>query len=158
MEYSELVRQINKIALLHRIKIRERTSKIGPYAGPWMHVLGFVKNNDGCTQIQLANFLRVTAASVALSTKRLQKAGLLDKEVDENNLRCNRLHVTPAGERLIADCKDILNQFDQEIFAGFDSAELETLYGYLNRIAVNLGGGRELDFGEILDLKNKVKN
>ena len=70
-----------------------------------MPVLRYVMENDGCKQVDLANFLRVTPASVALSTKRMQKAGYLEKEVDEYNLRRNKLHVTPQGRQLAADCK-----------------------------------------------------
>lgn len=155
LEYRELMRLLMHVTKLHRVLSGKRLAKMNPYAGQWMPVLRYVLENDGCTQTELAGFLRVTPASVALSTKRMQKAGYLEKEVDEYNLRRNRLHVTPLGEKLAADCKDAFDALDRESFKGFSEEELETLAGYLDRIAMNMSGGRRLSFGDILDLQKQ---
>ena len=128
---------------------------MNPYAGQWMPVIRYVMEHDGCTQVELATFLRVTPASVALSTKRMQRAGYLEKEVDEYNLRRNKLHVTALGEKLAADCKDAFDALDRETFKGFTDEEMEVLAGYLDRIAMNMSGGRRLSFGDILDLQRQ---
>lgn len=158
MECRELMHRVMHIAKLHRVLSGKRLMKMNPYAGQWMPVLLFVLDNDGCTQVELANFLRVTPASVALSTKRMQKAGYLDKAVDEYNLRRNKLHVTPLGRQLAADCKDAFDALDREAFKGFSEEELETFAGYLDRVATNMGGGRRLSFGEILDLQRQKED
>lgn len=155
MEYRELMHRIMYLAKLHRVLSGKRLAKMNAYAGQWMPVLRYVIENDGCKQVDLANFLRVTPASVALSTKRMQKAGYLEKEVDEYNLRRNKLHVTPLGRQLAADCKDAFDALDRESFKGFTEEELETFAEYLDRVATNMGGGRRLSFEEILDLQRQ---
>ena len=155
MKYRELMHEFIYIAKLHRVLTGKRLAKMHPYAGQWMPVIRYVQEHDGCTQTALASFLRVTPASVALSTKRMQKAGYLEKEVDEYNLRRNKLHVTPLGRKLAADCRDTFETLDRETFKGFEEEELKTLAGYLDRIAVNMGGGRRLSFDELLDLQRK---
>lgn len=155
MEPWELIHRLLSIAKLHRVLSGKRLAKMNPYAGQWIPVIRYVLDHDGCTQAELAAFLRVTPASVALSTKRMKKAGFLLKEVDENNLRRNMLHVTEAGRKLAMDCKDAFDALDNEAFHGFNEAELKQFGEYLDRIAVNLGGGRRLNFGEILDLQKQ---
>ena len=155
LEYWDLMRRFLHIAKLRRVLAGKRLGKVDPYAGQWMPVLGYVMDHDGCSQAELAAFLRVTPASVALSTKRMQKAGYLEKEVDEWNLRRNNLHVTEAGQKLAATCRDVFYEMDKEAFQGFEPEELTALAGYLDRIYANMGGGRPLSFGEILDLQRQ---
>jgi DNA-binding MarR family transcriptional regulator len=100
--------------------------------------------------VELARHLNVTSASVALSTKRMAKAGYLRKHVDEYNLRKNRLHVTEAGLKLQADCREIFDRYDHELFAGFSEAELAQLFDYFDRIEKNIA-----EDGEPCNNKNK---
>lgn len=151
----EVLERIIHISRLHRVLIGKRVDKMGPYAGPWFLVLRYVMENDGCTQVALANFLRVTPASVALSTKRLQRAGYLSKEVDEYNLRCNRLHITQEGRELEERCRNEFERLLSDAFAGFEEAELRQFSEYLGRVSSNLGGGRQLSMGEIIDLERQ---
>ena len=155
LEYHELMHMFLHISKLHRVLSGKRLAKMNPYAGQWMPVIRYVMEHDGCTQVELATFLRVTPASVALSTKRMQRAGYLEKEVDEYNLRRNKLHVTALGEKLAADCKDAFDALDRETFKGFTDEEMEVLAGYLDRIAMNMSGGRRLSSGDILDLQRQ---
>lgn len=156
MENRELMRRFMQITKLQRVMSGKRLAKMNPYAGQWMPVFRYVMEHDGCSQAELAAFLRVTPASVALSTKRMQRAGFLKKEMDENNLRRNNLHITPLGRQLFADCKDAFEELDRLAFQGFSEREKEALAAYLDRIYANVSGGRPLSFGEILDLQRQI--
>lgn len=87
-----------------------------------------LRANPGCTQVQVADHLRVSPASIALSTKRLQKAGYLTKEVDAENLRCKRLYISEEGQRVCAMCRERLDQIDAVAFQGFSEEELEAFF------------------------------
>ena len=96
MELHELMRKLHKLELVQQLAHRRGAQEHGLYFGQ-MPVLDFVAANPGCTQVQVADHLRVSPASIALSTKRLQKAGYLTKEVDAENLRCKRLYISEEG-------------------------------------------------------------
>ena len=87
MELHELMGKLHKLELVQQLAHRRGAQEHGLYFGQ-MPVLDFIAANPGCTQVQVADHLRVSPASIALSTKRLQKAGYLTKEVDAENLRC----------------------------------------------------------------------
>nr|WP_244835492.1 hypothetical protein [Clostridium sp. BJN0001] len=86
----------------------------------------------------MANELLVTPASIALSTKRLEKAGLIEKKVDENNLRCKKIYITKKGINLSAKCRKIFDDFDKKMFDGINEDELQYLKEILDRILLNL--------------------
>ena len=72
MELHELMRKLHKLELVQQLAHRRGAQEHGLYFGQ-MPVLDFIAANPGCTQVQVADHLRVSPASIALSTKRLQK-------------------------------------------------------------------------------------
>ena len=86
MELYQVTGRLHKLELVRMLAQRNEICKDGLYAGQ-MPVLNYLAEHPGCTQVEMADFLQVSPASIALSTKRLQKAGYLTKEVDEDNLR-----------------------------------------------------------------------
>ncbi|MCI5892188.1 MAG: MarR family transcriptional regulator [Clostridiales bacterium] len=100
--------------------------------------LEFIIEHDGCTQIELAEFLGITPASVAVSTKRMAKAGLIEKHEDKRNLRQKNLSVTEKGVRAVHDCRAIFDKFDEKMYAGISDDELDMLIELLERIIGNI--------------------
>jgi DNA-binding MarR family transcriptional regulator len=93
-----------------------------------------LEENENCTQAALAEQLNVTPASVATSTKRLQKAGFITKTVDKDNLRCKRLSLTDKGRNTIRQHHEIFNEYDNRIFRNFSEEEKTLFMKLLNRL------------------------
>lgn len=85
----------------------------------------------------------VSARPPLRSTKRLQKAGYLTKEVDAENLRCKRLYISEEGQRACAMCRERLDQIDAVAFQGFSEEELEVFSSFLDRVTLNMTGESE---------------
>ncbi len=137
MKPTELVRKIIKLNLVLKLYSRKSLAEKEMYFGQ-LHILDFIKDNQSCTQIEIAEYLNVSAASIALSTKRLERGGFIIKATDENNLRCKRLTLTEKGENVRADCKNILDFQDEKMFSGFTEDELILLSNLLDRATINL--------------------
>ena len=101
-------------------------------------VLAFVRQNPGCTQTEIAEHLGVSSASIAFSTKRLQKAGYLMKQVNHLNMRCNKLYVTHEGEEVLDRFKDVYDEMNLAMFEGFTDEELEQLRSFTERVNKNM--------------------
>ena len=131
---------IGRLMLLNVLRgkrLRERTSGCALHVGQ-LPVLECVIASPGCTQHQLASRLMVTPASIAQSTKRLQRAGLIEKRVDEENLRCNRLYATAEGVALAREHRESFDQLNEEPLRGFSEAELCELAALLERMIDNI--------------------
>ena len=128
---------MNTLSILHRINIHKQASKNGLYFGQ-PPILEYVANHKHCTQREVADFMKVSPASIATSVKRMQKAGLLEKMTDDSDLRYNRLKITEKGKELTNKCRKDFDKVDAQMFSGFSNEECEQLYGYYERMIKNL--------------------
>ena len=133
----ELIESLNKLYLTYRKASLQRSQAYGLYVGQ-PFIINFVHNNPGCTQTDIANKLGVSSASIAFSTKRLQKAGFLMKQVNSLNMRCNKLYVTSEGQEVLYKFQNDFDEMNQQMFAGFSKEELEQLSSFAGRIYANM--------------------
>lgn len=141
-----IIAQINLLNVFHRVLIHGAASDKGMHFGQ-PPVLEFIQDHPGCTQREIADHLRVSPPSIATSVKRMQRAGLLKKQADEEDMRRTRLFLTPKGEGAVGECRAAFDQVDQRMLAGFSEEEQQTLLDYLERMTENLSGKREADPG-----------
>lgn len=142
MDLYELIGKMHKLELVRKLVHRREAEEFKLYFGQ-MPVLNYVAANPGCTQVEIANFLQVSPASIALSTKRLQKAGYLVKEVDRENLRCKRIYLSEEGASVRDICRCRLDAVDVKEFEGFTQEELALLSSFIDRATMNLTGEKE---------------
>ncbi len=140
---KELTRQMGYLHHLRHVQLRRTMpSDVEVYIGQ-LPMLEYIIRHDGCTQIDLAEEMHVSPASIALSTKRMQNAGLIEKRVNEQNLRCKMLSATEKGRQVSVRCREVFDAFDERMYAGFSEQERETLSRFLERLAENLNGSAE---------------
>ena len=155
-KYAYLVRRMQRVSLLRRIWGRNTVMDLDLHMQQ-MPILEYIMENDGCNQCEIAEALNVSAQSVALSTKRMQNAGLVVKDVDANNLRRNKLSITPKGRELTRECRNRLDNLDGRMLDGLDSDELEAFCNILDKMIANLTSD-ELDGLSMDELRNIVCN
>lgn len=102
-----------------------------------MHILEYLIKNPGCTQVELANYLMVTPASVTLATQRLEKAGLITKAAHSDNLRCKELFITDKGRENYEYNLQVFKKIDKILFCGFSESDIEQFTQTLERITEN---------------------
>ena len=132
-----LIGTLNKAFITHRKIFLKKSQSFGLYVGQ-PQVLAFVREHPGCTQTEIADDLGVSSASIAFSTKRLQKAGYLMKQVNHLNMRCNKLYVTREGEKVLDNFNDVHDEMNMAMFDGFTAEELEQLASFSERAIKNM--------------------
>ena len=103
-------------------------------------LMAYILEHPGCTQGEIAEFLYISAASVAASCKRLESEGLIERRVDPVNRRKNQLYVTEEGRALTYEKWAMLNRVNERTFAGIGEGELAVFSRVLDRMIDNLGG------------------
>lgn len=124
--------------------------------------MNYISENDGCTQADIAERFQVTAACVATSTKRLQKSGFITKTIDEDNLRCKRLSLTPLGKKALDECHAPFDEYDNYIFRNINADEIKNAEIFLDKLIYNMeeaiGDNHSgADFYEINKLIRRVR-
>lgn len=146
---KDLTGMFEGIHLLRKLFVR-RISESSPLHFSQIAIMKTIEQNEHCTQATIAERLGVTPASVAISTKRLQKAGLITKTVDSDNLRCKRLSLTDAGRDAIEHHISQFRDYDELVFAEFTDDEKQQLMSYLERIMTRMKDIEGID-GDLSD-------
>lgn len=137
LELKELSHSFIRLECVKRFTMHNMLKDSGVYFGQ-PPILDFLEKNGVCTQNELAKALEVSPASIAVSIKRMQKNGVVEKIADDNDLRCNRISLTEKGRELTREMHRKFDQIDKIMFTDFDENELAMLKEYLDRIYNNL--------------------
>ena len=153
LELKELGLRIDKLALLRRVTLGRIFQAHGLHFGQ-LRLLEYIIENDGCTQAEVAEYMGVSPASVALSTKRLSRAGMIEKRIDKDNLRRNVLRITPRGLEVTKRCRQEFDQYNERLFAGISPEEQKLLSDILGNLLLRACEGREPDMHALIkDIK-----
>ncbi|MHB1461276.1 MAG: MarR family winged helix-turn-helix transcriptional regulator [Armatimonadota bacterium] len=101
-------------------------------------ILHTVADMDGASQREIADKLQISPASLAMSIKRMCKAGLLEKVASETDQRTNQIRITPKGMQQHIDCLSECAEADARMLEGLSQAEIGQLGDILSRIYDNL--------------------
>lgn len=106
-------------------------------------LLGCLMEKGRIRQAELCRNLMVSGAAVAVSIKRLERQGLLERVANPKDLREKLLCLTPEGERTAREIRSAISRVQEQAVLGFAPAEMETLSGYFKRICDNLAALKE---------------
>jgi MarR family transcriptional regulator, repressor for mepA len=100
--------------------------------------LGFLVQNPGSIQRDIAQMTRTSAASVSSLLQGLEARGLVERRTENGNDRSKRVYATPAGSELIAGFGSAMADAEETILAPLDQAERATLNALLTKITAEL--------------------
>ncbi len=95
------------------------------------------------SQVELARKLEVSAATIAVSLKTLEKAGLIRKRMRQEDNRVNFVELTEKGSRIVEESRDFFDMLDRQMFQGFNRDERKQFSHYLERMYENMQGMAE---------------
>ena len=158
-EYCEVVGSMEKLHILRRIVLQKATADSGLYIGQ-LPILEYIRHNDGCTQAELAEKMFVSPASIALSTKRMEKEGLLKKQTDKDNLRRNKLTITEKGREVSQECRRVFDEVDKKMFAGLSSDEISQFKELMDKMLISLTGkgAEDIDIFTLATLERQIEH
>ncbi|MGN0571385.1 MAG: MarR family winged helix-turn-helix transcriptional regulator [Candidatus Fimenecus sp.] len=130
-------KKIHDLEWCRHYVVRRALKDSGVYFGQ-PPILDYLAQNGSGTQNEIAKALHVSPASVSVSLRRMQKAGLIEKATDETDLRCNRMSLTQKGNEQHEYIHGYFEEIDRRLYADFSAAELETLERLLTRLCDNL--------------------
>lgn len=101
-------------------------------------VLGYLVQNPGSIQRDIAQISRTSAASVSSLLQGLERRGLVERRTEPGNERSKRVFATPAGAELIAGFETAMAAADETILAPLNQDERETLLALLKKVTAVL--------------------
>ncbi|WP_099467947.1 MarR family winged helix-turn-helix transcriptional regulator [Konateibacter massiliensis] len=86
-------------------------------------LLQLVNTEPGLSQKDLAKKLNIQPPTVAVSIKRMEKAGWLKKEMDAGDKRISRIYITDKGQNALKKVKDKTKELNEVLFNGISEEE-----------------------------------
>lgn len=142
MDKKHLVWEIIRIAREHRKIVEKRICSLGIHPSQH-HVLMHISKNGACTQNHIAEAMEVSAAAVAVSLKKLEKGGYIEKQISPGDGRSNLIALTSKGENVVEQSKAMFEEVDKEMFLSISEEEQKQLHAYMEKIIHNLKKAEE---------------
>jgi len=111
-----------EIQRLHYYRTHVLLDEIGVYHGqpPMLFILN---KNDGLSQKEIADMLKVKASTITVMLKRMEKAGIVERRQDREDQRVSRVYITEEGRELCKKASDVMKNIEAECFGNFSVEE-----------------------------------
>ena len=140
---KSLIHQIIPYGKKHREVMQSCLDETGVYQAQH-RLLMAISRKPYSSQKKLAEAMQVSTATVAVSLKKLEKAGLITKTMDETDNRLNRIVITDMGNQVVEQSRQIFQSIEKKVFEGFTEDEKSALSNLMERLYTNL---TEMDIG-----------
>ena len=130
MRFGRLIR-------MYYSRIQSQLAEVGLYRGQ-PPILMLLYKNDGMSQKEMARALNLSPATMTVTLKRMEKAGLVLREMDEHDQRILRVHLSEKGREMCETGESRIGVVTAELLEGFTLEEQQQLIEYLGRIARNM--------------------
>jgi len=121
----QLVAQLVESSRLLRNYIDHRAKERGTTRAQWI-VLFRLRQNEGLSQVDLADVLELQPISLVRLLDRLVEHGLLERRHDPKDRRANRLFLTAKGRRLVDELDSLRDTIATDVFHDLSDDTLQT--------------------------------
>ena len=130
MEFTRVIR-------MYYGRMQAQLAEVGIYRGQ-PPIMGLLYQHDGMSQKEMASALNLSPATMTVTLKRMEKAGLVRREMDEHDQRILRVHLSEQGKQMWLKSADQIRCVTEELLEGFTPEEERQMREYLFRIARNM--------------------
>ena len=103
-------------------------------------VLFRLRQQEGLSQVDLADVLELQPISLVRLLDRLVEHGLLERRPDPRDRRANRLFLTPGGRQLVDDLDSLRDSIATDVLQDIPAAAIETSLETLQDIKERIKG------------------
>jgi MarR family transcriptional regulator for hemolysin len=121
----QLVAQLVESSRLLRNFIDHRAKSRGTTRAQWI-VLFRLRQQEGLSQVDLADVLELQPISLVRLLDRLVEHGLLERRHDPKDRRANRLFLTAKGKQLVDDLDSLRDAIATDVLGELSTASIQT--------------------------------
>jgi MarR family transcriptional regulator for hemolysin len=138
----QLIAQLVESSRLLRNYIDNRAKSRGTTRAQWI-VLFRLRQQEGLSQVDLAEVLELQPISLVRLLDRLVEHGLLERRPDPRDRRANKLFLTPGGRQLVDDLDSLHDSIATDVLRDVPADAIETSLKTLVDIKERIKGAAE---------------
>lgn len=135
----QLIAQLVESSRLLRNYIDHRAKSRGTTRAQWI-VLFRLRQQEGLSQVDLAEVLELQPISLVRLLDRLVEHGLLERQHDPRDRRANRLFLTATGRQLVDDLDSLRDSIASDVLQDIPTKAIETSLETLREIKERVKG------------------
>ncbi len=135
----QFVAQLVESSRLLRNYIDHRAKSRGTTRAQWI-VLYRLRQQEGLSQVDLADVLELQPISLVRLLDRLVEHGLLERRHDPKDRRANRLFLTASGRQLVDDLDSLRDSIAAEVLQDTPAVAIETSLETLRTVKERIKG------------------
>jgi MarR family transcriptional regulator, transcriptional regulator for hemolysin len=139
---KQLITQLVESSRLLRNYIDHRAKGRGTTRAQWI-VLFRLREQEGLSQVDLADVLELQPISLVRLLDRLVEHGLVERQHDPRDRRANRLFLTASGRQLADDLDSLRESIATDVLQDISVAAIETSLETLRDIKDRIKGFAE---------------
>lgn len=114
-----LIRKMMCINRMHRSVIEKKVSELGLHRSQHMVLMYLARHNEGVSQKEIAEHFDISSAAVAVTLKKLENGGYIERSSAQDDSRKNSVSFTAKGKEIA--------EKSRKFFAEVDGAMTKTL-------------------------------
>ncbi len=127
-------------SILYRQTFQDLDVKLKPYgitASQYMYIL-CVCENEGLSQEQICDRLKIDRAPVARAVRILEERGYITRTASADDKRQNQLHSTEKGKQIYNDINTIVEKYEANLLSGLTDIEKNVMKNLLMKMIEGL--------------------
>lgn len=132
-ELNNPVKMMILVSQLHRRKVEGLVGETGLHRAQH-RMLMTLSDHEFDSQLELAKMLQISAATVAVTLKKLEQDGYIERETKAADNRANFIRLTGKGKKIVESSRAIFENIDKQAVKDFSEEETELLSNYLKRM------------------------
>jgi len=134
---AEMDHLLANVAHLHHLRAHQLLESLGLYRGQ-PPVLFALWEQEGLTQTELSQRMKITPATITKMLQRMEKSGFIQRRPDEHDQRVTRVFLTSAGRLIQSQVEQVWRTLQADAFKDFNEDDLATARNLLTRVLRNL--------------------
>ena len=133
---SELMSLARRLVILNRHMMKRIDVAMEPYGhggGTYFYLVAILYNN-GCTQQELSDKLRINKAATARTLVRLEADGYIERRKLPENQREVRVYYTQKTEKFVAQIQQVIEPEMQDLLAPLGDKERRAFASILTKL------------------------
>lgn len=137
-KYREAVHALMQTDKLHRTLLEKRINSLGIHRS--QHIMLMVLSNFSAAvkQADLAEKLGISNAAAAVTIKKLENSGYIERLTNDGDRRANIVQITSAGKAVVEESKMIFDSVERVMTSGITRTELAGFLAATEKMQINL--------------------
>lgn len=136
MEDTELLSMFTDMTRIHTAYVERRLLPLGLHTGQGA-IIAALGVCGPCSQKELAEYRHVSAATISVMLRRMEKSGYIQRSVSEDG-KCNQISLTDQGWDMYHTLRRDRKGEAERVFAGLSEEERLQAEKLFRKIADNL--------------------